>query len=418
VSVISIRRTTLLVIALAVAVTTALAAPAEAKRIRPGFFGMHDARITYGAQPAADFGSLRLWDSGTAWRQIETRRGRFDFTNLDRAVSIATTAGVRPLLALGQTPRFHATRRNAAGSYGPGSTSMPRIRAWKRYVAKVARRYGNRIDYQIWNEPNVIQYWSGSPAQMAKLTAVASRQIRRVVDGRPTIAAPSFPLRLEKQRRWYRSYWSQRVGGKGMASFVTATAANLYPEARRGPEAQLALQRFARRAMPPAARSKPLWNTEINYGLEGGGVTAKRLRPRVQAAYAARTLLLNTAMPVKRVYWYSWTIGDFANTHLSREDDRSQRTRAGRAWDEVRSWLVGTRVRSCRQSSRGVWTCTYKAGRTEVRRVYWKPSGSRVTVRTHRSTRQVTSLGGRTRATDGRVRLRVGAVPAMVTSRR
>ena len=38
---------------------------------------------------------------------------------------------------------------------------MPDLGAWRRYVTAVAERYGDRIDYQVWNETNVIGYWTG-----------------------------------------------------------------------------------------------------------------------------------------------------------------------------------------------------------------------------------------------------------------
>src|SRR5215218_75877 len=111
------------------------ASPAEAKRVGPTFFGMHDSRVSTGTLTSLPIGAVRLWDAGTSWRQIEKRPGRFDLRPLRRAVRTAEGAGARPLVVLGQTPRFHATRPNVPGTYGPGATSMPRLDPWKRYVA-------------------------------------------------------------------------------------------------------------------------------------------------------------------------------------------------------------------------------------------------------------------------------------------
>ncbi|WP_167305924.1 GH39 family glycosyl hydrolase [Nocardioides euryhalodurans] len=416
----SVRALVALGLAPLLVLSTLLAsAPAQAQKIRPTFFGMHDGLISSGSIPGVELGAVRLWDSGTSWRQIETANGVFDFTATDQAVENAEAAGLRPMLVLGQTPRFHATKRNAAGAYGRGATSMPRIAAWTRYVGRVAQRYGNRVDYQIWNEPNVKNYWTGTTAQMAKLTATASTRIKRAAGRRATVVAPAFPLRLKGQQGWYTKYWASKVGRKSVAAFVNVVAVNLYPEAKQAPEAQLQLLNIAKRQLPKAARKKPMWNTEINYGLLGGD-TARRISAAKQASFVARTLLLNAASPIRRVYWYRWAVGPIANTHLV-EDDRTTLTRAGRAWDTVHGWINRTDVKSCSQARRGklkgVYTCTVRVSRTEVRRVHWKPSGRAATITTPRSTRSWTNLAGTTTDRNGRYRLRVGSLPVMVSSR-
>ena len=398
----------------------AVTAPAQAKRITPNFFGMHDGQIANGSVPGVPIGSVRLWDTGTSWRQIEVSQGNFHWSTLDRAVTTARSAGLRPLIVLGQTPRFYAKNGKAPGAYGHGATSMPKLRPWKRYVRKVAHRYGKQADYQIWNEPNIINYWTGSPGQMARLTATASKQIKKQAGRKATVVAPAFPLRLKGQQKWYQSYWAQKVGGKSVASYVKVVSVNLYPLADQGPEASMKLLRFAKRVLPRAARGKPIWNTEINYGLLGGD-TAKKISDARQAAYVARTLALNAASPVRRVFWYAWALGPIANTHLV-ENDRTSLTRAGRAWSVARGWIVGTNMKKCSQASsgsmKGVYTCTARKSKREVHRIYWKPSGRRTLIETHRTTRKWTNLADNTTKRRGSLRIKVGKSPIMVTSRR
>lgn len=418
------RRSTLsrLVAALAVATLTAALVPAQpagAAKIRPTFFGMHDGQIANGSVPGVKTGVVRLWDTGTAWRQIETAPGIFDWSKVDAAVNTARNAGLRPMLVLGQTPQFHAKDPLAPGAYGDGASSMPDLAAWRSYVAKAANRYGTTIDYQVWNEPNVVNYWTGSVSQMAKLTSVAGKAITQAAGRKASVVAPAFPLRLEGQRTWYRKYWNAKVDGKGMAAYVDVVAANLYPLAPQAPEASMKLLRFAKGALPKAGRGLPMWNTEINYGLLGGA-TAKEISETKQAAFVARTLLLNAGSPIRRVYWYAWGQGSIANTHLV-QDDRTTLTRAGRAWGEVRSWIAGTDVKGCQQTTKGshqgLYTCTARVSRREVRRFYWKPAGSTVKITTVRSTSKWTELTGETHLRKGRFQIPVGQSPVMVTSR-
>jgi len=303
-----------------------------------------------------------LWDTGTNWRDVETSPGHYDFTTLDRAVETARAAGVRPVLVLGQTPSFYASDPDAPGWYGDGAPSAPSSLApWKAYVREVAKRYKTKIDYQVWNEPNVIGFWSGTVAQMATLTAAASATITKVAGRGATVVAPSFPLRLASQQKWFRKYWASKVGGKSVGTFVDVVSANLYPMADQLPEASMKLLRFARSVLPSSARHKPVWNTEINYGLLGGDV-AKEIPEAKQAAFVARTLLLNAGASVRRVFWFKWIVGDIANTHLVDESDGTTLTRAGRAWGVARGWIVGTDVTGCVATSKGklkgLYRCT------------------------------------------------------------
>lgn len=398
----------------------AVESPADAK-VKETFFGIHDGGISAGDVPLVTAGSIRLWDSGTTWRQIEVSPGEFDWSRLDDAVNTAQAKGLRPMIVLGQTPRFHARNPREAGYYGRGANSVPTLRSWKRYVGRIANRYDDGVDYQIWNEPNIKGFWAGSPSQMALLTATASQKITRVAGPGATVVGPSFPLRLGYQQAWFKAFWQQSIGGRNITRYVDAIAANFYPLEQAGPEAELPLIRVAEKSLPKAGRRKPLWNTEINFGLKsGGGGTAKHISSAMQASYVARTLILNANSGIRRLYWYAWNVGEIANTHLKTDDGRL--TRAGRAWNVVSRWILGTSPGGCHQArsgrSEGLWTCVVRVGTDEYRRVYWKPSGEAVTVTTARSTRSWTNLRGETTAHRGQLHLSIGRLPVMVSSRR
>lgn len=424
------------VLTLVLAFTLAsVAAPAHAQKVNRYFFGMHDPQIS-SEIPTVPVGTIRLWDTpGTTWREIETaayepatllepEHYHYDFTQLDSAVGNALAHGLRPMVVLGQTPQFYAEDPGAPSANGPGASSMPRahMNEWMHYVSTVASKYGTSVDYQIWNEPNVSQFWSGSQQDMAQLTATAAQAINNVVGTQATIVAPGFPLRLSSQRSEFKRYWAQNVNGLGMASYVDVVALHLYPGADAGPETSMALLKQARALLPDAARKKPEWNTEINYGLPMGcSCPAKPIPDSKQAAYVARSLLLNAGSPIRRMYWYAWAQGNIANTNLVKAD-RSTLTPGGNAWRRVYGWTNGTQFGSCSMigsgNSKGVWTCKAKKSRTETRRFYWKPSGKAAPISTVSSTSSWTNLNGRVTKHKGSYTIKVGQAPIMVTSRR
>lgn len=401
--------------ALGLAVTLTPATPvaaASSQRVRAGFFGMHDGDPT--SWPSTGVGDIRLWDSGVSWREVETRPGVFDFARLDAQVAAARARGARVLLVLGQTPRFHSTRPGRQGSYGLGAASMPTRRSWITYVRKVVRRYqGRGVDYQVWNEPNVIGYWQGSARQMATLTRWTAGVVNRN-DSRARVVAPAMPVRLTSQRSWLRTFYAQRVGGRKVSAYVDVVSLNLYPLATQGPEASMRLLSASRRMLSRAGVRKPIWNTEINYGLLGGG-TAKNISRAREAAFASRTLVLNATHNVQRVFWYSWDLQALANTQLTLANGTSL-TRAGKAYNLTRGWLLGTRTKGCSRDRRGTYTCTL-AYREGVKRIYWNPSRT-VTVRAVRSAHAAVDLSAEVRRLSGGEALRVGMAPTMVRSTR
>ena len=84
----------------------------------------------------------------------------------------------------------------------------------------------------------------------------------------------------------------------------------------------------------------------------------------------------------------------------------------------VRSWLNTTNVKGCsKQKKGGVWVCTAKRGKREVRRIYWKPSG-KTTIKTPGSTTRVENQNGNVDTRGGAYKIRVGFRPIMVASRK
>jgi hypothetical protein len=395
--------------------------------VRPSFFGLHDGSgLAYGHLP---FGSLRLWDAGVTWKDIETSPGVYDWTRLDSLVSAAQAHHVQVTLVLAMTPSFYSS----APSLPPED-----LGAFTRYVEAVMSRYrffqGHRgiSAYQVWNEGNVPYFWTGTPAQLAQLTSIVD-SVRDAVDPRATVVAPSFAVRLPFQRAWMSRYQHQQVDGRPVWTYYDANALSLYPKASYGgrtggPEDAIRLlakvQRGLHRAGVPGR--KQLWATEINYGLTGGGVATGPATPIAQSRQVAnvlRTYLLGAAHGLSKVFWYRYDWGRVAdggtlgNTLLTDPDDFARVRAAGLALRTAEHWLrgrlVGTHGRlPCARGRQGTYSCTVRF-HGGVRTIYWNP---------HRAVRiQVPRSQGRsvvvTRAGGGRTTtrtVRVGFQPVMV----
>jgi polysaccharide biosynthesis protein PslG len=411
------------------AVTPAQAAPAKAAAPAPitaAFFGTHHAALGKAEPrgwPQASVGSIRLWDNGVAWNQVEMAPGSYDWTRLDALVAQARRHRAGVLLVLGQTPTFYASNMGAIGFYGPGATSMPTTEAaWKGYVQAAAIRnktvWGNSVDFQVWNEANVTPYWSGTPAQMALLTQW-TREALTAAGNTTKLVAPALVTRLSSQQKWIKSFYAQKPGGKNVAQYVDALSFQLYPLATGRPEDSMTLLAQVKSVLKKNRIAKPIYNTEVNYGLVGGtkaGAGAKRISSTAQAGNVARTYILNAQNGVSRVYWYSWDLQKMANTAMVGSNGTTL-TAAGRTFGVVRSWILNTRPAGCHKARNGTYTCTFTAGKT-VKRAVWKPTGKATKVTVPKKTSSYRTINGTKHRTKAGKKITVGSVPVLLVGRR
>ena len=419
--------------ALVVSVTPASPAAATSVTIDKRLFGVHDSSL--GSLGNGVVGSLRLWDTGTTWREIETSPNVYDFSRLDKIVTAAQAKNVEVTLVLGMTPDFH--------SPGGARAMPPDISTFTRYVQAVVSRYrswnGRRgiAAYQVWNEANVTNFWTGTPLQMAQLTKATWNAVKSIDKG-ALVVSPAFAARINEQIRGITRFAFARVDGIPAWKFVDVMSLNLYPLDKYGstlgtPEKSMELLAKARRLLGfgglPA--SKPIWNTEVNYGMRTGaygGTRASAISAERQAAYVIRTYLLNASRGVKRVFWYSYDMGTLAsggtlgNTLLTSPADRATPTLAGKSVGLVRGWLLSGKLIGasksalpCAKDGKGTYTCVikYSGG---VKRVYWNPTKKATVIAAKGASYKVGGSGVRARV-KSRAKVVVDYRPVMVRSR-
>ena len=412
-------------------VLAALAAPAahaDSVRAPRAFFGMHDGSLR--AYDTLRYGSLRLWDAGVTWPDIERSPGVYDWSRLDTLVAGAQEHGVEVTLVLAMTPSF----------YGPAPTLPPTdLAAYGRFVRAVMTRYrdvdGRRgiAAYEAWNEGNVPTFWTGTPAQLAQLTRIVWRT-RHQVDPGATLVGPSFAVRLAGQRRWLRDFTSQRVGGRPVWRYYDATGLSLYPKARYGdrtgdPEDAMALLVKARRQLAAAGApaSQPVWGTEVNYGVTSDASAATPISQRRQVANVIRTYLLGAAAGLQRMFWYRYDWGPvpggtLGNTLLATPGSYGEITAAGRAVVTAEGWMKGRLVgrhghAPCHRDAKGTFTCVVKhAG--GVRTILWNPRHRVLVPLPRGAVREQSARGTTSRIAARQSTIRVSYLPVMVSSPR
>lgn len=344
--------------------------PGSDGNIPRSYFGMHMHRAdTTTAWPTANFGSWRLWDTHVMWVDLEPSRGDWRFDRLDKLVTLAKIHGVEPMLTLGVTPKWAASRPTELFVYGYGGNSPPRdMRDWENYVRTVATRYKGRIKYyELWNEPTFDEidtgrgYYAGSAKTMVELGRVAWRVIKSI-DPDNKLISPGFTGEGERLDLYLS------LGGKDITDVV---AHHFYADL---PEKQPGLVKQVRSVMVKhGLADRPLWNTEAGYWPPRTGEVLGRSWPRNEsdlASYIARILTLSAASGIDRFYWYSWELT------MLRRDERVQSISALAAYTQTLRWLNGATVKSCESPDLSLWICELALGKRQAR-IVWNTGETR-----------------------------------------
>lgn len=260
------------------------------------------ARVDHpGEWPDFEVDALRLWDTRTAWLNIEPRVGVFDFSHLDRQLAIAREHHVeRITLVLWGTPAWAASEVNPTDApwLGPGSASMPvDIEDWRTYVHAVATRYRGQIDsYEIGNEPNHSWFWRGNDAQLVKLVREAALIIRQVDPDALVVAPAPLVVRPLTRSSTDVDYWSLLAGGGEGAPPVDALSFHWYPASGNPADLQQVVEQLRAAANGAGLSGIPIWVTEVNYP---AWAQPCRVIPETEA--------MMDSLGIERAYWYAWS---------------------------------------------------------------------------------------------------------------
>jgi len=327
--------------------------------IPDSYFGLHIHHLIYPTAltpwPSMPVPEWRLWDAVVTWPDLEPEKGQWQFERLDYYVSLAQQHGTRILLPLGMTPAWASAR--------PKVTSEPRnVEDWRTYVRMVVSRYKGRIQaYEIWNEPNLPDFWTGTTDQILTLTKEAS-QIIHSLDPQAIVVSPS-------PTTHYGISWLAEFLKKGGGQFVDVIGYHFYVTPGSPEDLVPLIQSVQQVLSENGLSNKPLWNTETGW-LSPARIDSEELA----AGFLARAYILSWAAGVQRFYWYAWDNRLMAI--VTYKEESHTLTPAGRAYNTMEQWLIGARMDGCSESADHNWTCQLnRSGKKEW--ILWNPQGNR-----------------------------------------
>ncbi|MCS6776420.1 MAG: cellulase family glycosylhydrolase [Chloroherpetonaceae bacterium] len=233
---------------------------------------------------AAGFRWIRM---DFAWDQIERQKGVYDFTAYDRLLQALEPHGIRALFILDYG--------NAL--YQPGAPSTPEARAaFVRFVTAAVQRFrGRGILWEMWNEPNLAQFWqpSPNPDDYAALAEAVGRAIRATAPEEwyigPAVSGMDFAFLEKCFQKGLLRYWD---------------AVSVHPYRSMAPETVLPdylrlrtlIDRYA-----PGGKQIPIISGEWGYSELYAGLDIEK-----QARYIVRQALTNLQAGIRVSIWYDW----------------------------------------------------------------------------------------------------------------
>jgi len=259
------------------------------ERVIPEPFGMniHFTRALPGELNLLTAVGLRWVRMDMFWNTVEPEPGRYNFSEYDALVAAMTQRGIRILFILDYGNLHYDS------GFPPHS---PEARAaFARFAAAAARRYrGKGIIWEIWNEPNLDQFW-GPQADVQRYGALLLQTVAAIrrADPGALIVAPA-----TSGFDW--PFWTAlgEMGAFAKLDAVTVHPYGIAPPEEVGPY-YLHLAALLHRYSP--VWKIPVLSSESGYSSMHGGFTEGQ-----QAQFLTRHWLVNLLYDVNVSIWYDW----------------------------------------------------------------------------------------------------------------
>ncbi len=344
-----------------VALVSDYPAPSSGVAVPSDSFGIH-APVDWGT-PVVAASWVRLWDAGVSWAEVEPQDNNFDFTKLRASIEAAERQGSKVLYVLGNTPGWANGGRPSNGPPTDNATAVA-------FISRLINEFGGRIAaYEVWNEGNLSTYWDGSQAQLAQLT----RDVNNAAGSTSQVFAASTGTRATNAFVTNYGDYLEELGKLGWP--IDGYTVHSYPVASGGPVDRVQqLAQFKTLLALRGAPVKPIYDTELNYGLAGLGEGRRAIDDATGAAYITQSFIQSIQYGVDSTFWYLWTgtrgYFDLLGVQLDPSTPISNA-----AWNNLRGMVSGQRLTRCIDSG-NVYACQFDSGSGVPSTMLWTSTGT------------------------------------------
>jgi hypothetical protein len=327
-------------------------------RVPPGFVGISPQNpanaVDYELMEAAGLRSVRL---PLYWLGVESHSPYLvapDWSGFDHSVKLAAEHGMRVFPFVWGTPGWVAGESRVEPVYRGWASQ-----AWASFLRRAVQRYGPRGDFwsenpdlprqpirawEIWNEPNIITFASGSnPERFARLMRISGRAIHGADRGAEVILGGLFGRPLQIPPNVSSGDFLSRVYRAGRVKpFFDGVALHPYVADADAMRPQIRNLRRVMRRHGDAV--KPLYVTELGWGSDSYQTRWERgLLGQARELDQAFSMLASHRRDwrIGGVWWFSWTDIERGCQFCDSAGLLNERREAKPAWYRFVSWTGG-----------------------------------------------------------------------------
>jgi Putative Ig domain len=303
------------------------------------------------------FTGYRSIASHINWSDINTAEGVYDWSLFDSWMSNVETYHQSFLYTIFSTPTWASSNPTdpCTGSFLPnGGCDPPNdLNAdgtgtddhLKEFVGALIMHAGvGKIKYlEVWDEPNIPQNWTGTYAQLVRMThdisQIAKRFDRSVLVGGPPETGDGTN---NTEMNWLAGYLA--AGGVETMDVLDFHCYAYQPE-----DLVPRIQSLQSVALTYGQQSKPVFCTEGSWGQFNNLTDFDQ-----QAAFIARQMMILFSEQISQFYWYAWDTTDSGNLYSPGTGELSG---AGNAYLQLHKWILGAASSGACAANGTVWTC-------------------------------------------------------------
>jgi hypothetical protein len=391
----------------ALAAAAVLLAQTASGPIPSTFFAMTSTKAS--DFPKVSIGTLGH-PSSLAWQTVEQTQGVYKFDTFDSYVNDCLTHGlftingdgtktVNMQLTLGTTPQWAASDQTSCTYKNNlwACTSPPsNFQDWTEFLTALLNHYNGRTQphmryYELWNEFNASNYWTGTNADMLNLAKAAYPIVH--ADPYSMLLTPSvagFFINSTTMNgatymaNYLKAGGSQYADGGAWHGYIGNDKANPFPWPEQDTTAGCSNNTGCFGSIITKATvirqvfdangllGKPMYQTEGSWGIEN--ITSSD----DQIAWLARWYLLQAGLRIslnlQLSSWFAWGGALYGNVETATGDP----TPAALADTQVYQWLVGASINQpCSSASNSTWTCTLTRPNGYVGLAVWNTAGTK-----------------------------------------